>query len=158
MEHIPFHLASQELGRVSLLWGETKKVIASAQFPSNKRNGVHCNISFHLLVEICHTLAIITKKCWALAGFCMSRSLQSEATDRAGKNSLPCLFGSCLFFSLHSLPEAIGLSDQLKDVPFACQPIQQGGRHNFIPKNAIPASKTQIRSDDDRSVVYHIRG
>jgi len=55
------------------------------------------------------------------------------------------------------LPEAIGLSDELKDVPFACQPIQQGGRHNFIPKNAIPVSKTQIRSDDDRYPFVEVR-
>jgi len=54
------------------------------------------------------------------------------------------------------LPEAIGLSDELKDVPFACQPIQQGGRHNFIPKNAIPVSKTQIRSDEDMTQTFWI--
>jgi hypothetical protein len=34
--------------------------------------------------------------------------------------------------------EAVRLTDKLKDMPFACEPIQQGGRHNFIPKNAVP--------------------
>jgi len=37
-----------------------------------------------------------------------------------------------LLFHLRSLPEAVGLTDKLKDMPFACEPIQKGCGHNFI--------------------------
>jgi hypothetical protein len=37
-----------------------------------------------------------------------------------------------LLFHLRSLSEAVGLTDKLKDMPFACEPIQKGCEHNFI--------------------------
>jgi len=57
----------------------------------------------------------------------MSRSLQSEATDRAGKNSLPCLFGSCLFFLSQQANHSPGqLHQRTEPSCLACMRLRQG--------------------------------
>jgi len=62
-----------------------------------------------------------------------------------------------LLFHLRSLPEAVGLTDKLKDMPFACEPIQKGCGHNFISKNGVPVSKAQICRDNNGYPFVEVR-
>src|SRR6266702_6159589 len=90
--------------------------------------------------------------------FPLSRSAEVRAKLKVcGKKWLPCLCGSRLLFHVRPLTEAVGLTDKLKNMAFACQPIQEGCRHNLIPKNAVPVSKAQISGDNDGNPFMEIR-
>src|SRR5689334_1978742 len=56
--------------------------MASAQLPSNKRNGVQCNISFHLLVEIYHKFSVSHRLAIDRQGqYCYTHNSKIEATN-----------------------------------------------------------------------------
>ena len=64
--------------------------------------------------------------------------MECEATNRAGKNELPCLCGSCLLFHLYALTEAVGVTDTFQDMRFMGNPVQERSCHDFVAKNRIP--------------------
>src|SRR5713101_1122455 len=58
---------------------------------------------------------------------------------------------------MHSLAEAVRLSDKLKDMCLVCQPVQECSRHDLVCKNGIPISKAQISRDNDGNPFIEVR-
>ena len=65
--------------------------------------------------------------------------------------------GSCLLFHLYALAEAVGLTDKLKDMAFACQPMQKRSGHDLMAKNGVPVSKAQVRGENDGDPLIEVR-
>ena len=57
------------------------------------------------------------------------------------------------------MPEAIGLTDKLNDMPFARQPVQKRGCHDIITNNTVPYEEIndpRFHWAEDTEAVNHL--